>query len=372
MNDLPPIIGLGRYVPTRADFSWKTFDPSTVFSERDLPDYLIMGQLAKGSLKITTDGWSARWQGCEEDTHFSVTYDAGNKTFMINQNWCGSDGGDSYGLASIGLDKLILQTCYHRFPNSWDLKAKSDLENKFQLTYFEHDKDLYCFSGIPDGAFKTITFPLSIENLRSFHNYFLKIAAELNLPYPVSAYSRLLPEAINFVEGRAPEWTRNPAEIAFRSFAQTGLVPLQAAVRETAKDGTSAWTIRRMVYVVFIIVPMTGLSDLLELLCSKSGPVRYRTYPEIPGEMAPIVTSFGVDVQSESISYWDQNRSTRSTLIFQGADKQDKNLLTLASLHAAQDESTINSYLVAAEKYMKELQTEWEEAINNLHKKQEP
>jgi hypothetical protein len=321
-----------------------------------------MGRLVKGSLKLTAEGWSASWQGCEADTHFSVKYDAEKNTYMINQSWCGAHAGVSYGRASVGLDKFILQTCYLRFPHAFDLKAKTELESKFQLTYFEDDNDLSCFSGIPDGALKTIAFPISIGNLRPLHKFISEVTAELKLPYPVSAYSRLLLEAINYVEGTAPDWTREPAEIAFRSFLQTGLVPLQAAVRETAKDGTSAWTVRRMVYVVFITVPMAGLRDLLEQLCSKDGPVRYRSSPELPGEMSPIVASAGFDVQTESISYWDQKRSTRSTLVFIGTDKNDKGPLAIMQA-AEQDETAIKSHILAAETYRKELQKRLDEAI---------
>ncbi len=366
MNNLPPIISLGTYVPTRDAFSWATFDPSKVVSERELPDYLIMGRLAKGSLKISADGWTARWQGCEADTHFSVRYYAEDKTYMLDQSWCGAEAG-GYGRASVGLDKLIAQTCYVPFPKSWDVKAKSELESRFQLTYFEHEDNLYGFSGIPDGAFKTIVFPVSIGNLRPLHKFFSEVTGELKLPYVVGAYSRLLMEAINYVEGRAPDWTREPAEITFRSFLQTGLGPLQNAVRETATDGVSAWTVRRMVYVVFITVPMAGLRDILERLCSKDGPVRYRSYPELPFEMSPIVAPGGFDNQTESISYWDQKGSTRCTLVFLGADKKDKGAMLQA---AEQDEATIASHIVAAENCRKELQkTLDEDATRRIIKK---
>ncbi len=60
---------------------------------------------------------------------------------------------------------------------------------------------------MPDGAFRTVAFPVAIKNLRLVRDWLGKVVAKSRLPYPVSAEAKLLFQAINYLEGKAPDWT---------------------------------------------------------------------------------------------------------------------------------------------------------------------
>jgi hypothetical protein len=94
-SELPRFIPLCRYAPDRAPFSWQDWSPILVKSATDLPQYLILGRLEPSSFQISAGGWSARWQGTEDDTHFDVTYRAEVGQWEVRQTWRGLEGGFS-------------------------------------------------------------------------------------------------------------------------------------------------------------------------------------------------------------------------------------------------------------------------------------
>ena len=164
-NKLPRIIGIHRHVPNRLHVSWDTFSPSAVRSAKDLPPYLILGELDHESFTVTSDGWSATWQGTEEETQFKLKYSRAESRYDIHQTWDGINGGFSICPEKIGLKKFILQALYFQFPNQWDSQAKKRLEAKYQITYCEQPENLASFCGMPDGAFRTIAFPVGVRNI---------------------------------------------------------------------------------------------------------------------------------------------------------------------------------------------------------------
>lgn len=72
LSELPRSVHLFRHTPARARFSWEEWDPALVRSAGDLPPYLVLGDLDPTSFLHSANGWSARWQGTEDDTHFDV------------------------------------------------------------------------------------------------------------------------------------------------------------------------------------------------------------------------------------------------------------------------------------------------------------
>ena len=91
-----------------------------------------------------------------------------------------------------------------------------------------------------------------------------------------------------------------------------GLFPLNFPVRETADDGSSAWTLRRNIYVIFIGIPFAGLTDLLDKLASNHGPIRHTNDPELRIELQPFIIPAAFEIQVNSFSYFDKNKTTRS------------------------------------------------------------
>jgi hypothetical protein len=195
--DLPRSVPLFRYAPDRVRFSWQEWNPALVRSSADLPQHLILGDLDLSTFQLSSGGWSARWQGTEDDTHFDVTYKAAGGRWEVRQTWCGLDGGFSNYPAHIPLDKLIGQTLYMHFPGNWDREAKSRLESAYQITVVEQPEKAYTFCGIPDGAFRTIVFPIAVRNLRPVRQWIQDIVDESPLAYPITVEAKLGFQALN-------------------------------------------------------------------------------------------------------------------------------------------------------------------------------
>lgn len=314
--ELPRSVPLFRYNPDRVHFSWQHWAPALVRSAEDLPHYLILGDLDLSTFQLSTSGWSARWQGTEDDTHFDVAYKADAQRWEICQAWCGLDGGFSTYPARMPLDKLIGQTLYMQFPRDWDREAKSQLESKYQITVVEQPESAYNFCGIPDGAFRTIVFPIAVRNLRPVRQWIRDIVDESPLRYPITVEAKLIFQALNYLEGKTPEWTSQEAVAFNQSVVETGLAPQGIPVREEANDGSAAWTLRREIYFLFIGLPFAGLTDFLIRMASANGPIRAAVDPDLRFELRPIVLPGGFEFQTKSLTLWDKSRTTRSFLKF--------------------------------------------------------
>lgn len=314
--ELPRSVPLFRYAPERRPFSLRDWGPTHVQSADDLPPYLILGNLDPSTFARSAAGWSARWQGTEGDTHFDVAYKAETQRWEIRQTWCGLNGGFSVFPARMPLEKVIAQALYTEFPGTWDREAKSRLEADYQLTVIEPPKGAYSFCGIPDGAFRTIAFPIAVRNLRPVRQWIQNLVGKSPLAYPITVEAKLVFQALNYLEGKAPEWTSNEALAFNQSVVETGLAPQGFPVREVANDGSAAWTLRREIYYLFIGVPFAGLTDLLTRLATSNGPIRSITDPDFRFELRPIVMPAAFELQTESVALWDTARTTRSFLQF--------------------------------------------------------
>jgi len=315
-SELPRALPLFRYAPKRVRFSLRDWDPALVRSAEDLPQYLVLGHLDPSSFRQSATGWSARWQGTEEDTQFDVAYKAEAGRWEIRQTWCGLDGGFSVYPTRMPLDKVIAQALYMQFPRNWDSAAKSRLESEYQITYVEQPENAYTFCGIPDGAFRTIVFPVAVRNLRPVRKWIQEIVEESPLTYPITVEVKLVFQALNYLEGKAPNWTTQEAVVFNQSVIETGLAPHGFPVREVANDGSAAWTLRRELYFLFIGLPFAGLTDFLGRMVTDNGPIRAVSDPDLRFELRPVVIPAAFEMQTESVALWDQLRTTRSFLQF--------------------------------------------------------
>ena len=321
-SGLPRSVPLFRYAPKRLRFSWRDWDPALVKSAADLPQYLILGDLDPSTFDRSASGWSARWQGTESDTYFNVAYKADVTQWEIRQTWCGLDGGFSLYPARMPLDKAIVQALYTQFPGNWDGAAKSQLETAYQVTVVRQQEDAYTFCGIPDGAFRTIIFPIAVRNLRPVQQWIQGLVKESPLTYPVTVDAKLVFQVLNYLEGKAPDWTTQEAVAFNQSVIETGLTPHGFPVREVANDGSAAWTLRREIYFLFIRLPFAGLTDFLERMTTANGPIRASFDPDLRFELRPMVIPAAFEIQTESVAFWDLARTTRSFLQFTSPNEE--------------------------------------------------
>lgn len=314
---LPRTIPLFRYIPRRAGFSWRSWDHTRVRSANDLPQYLILGDLDPSTVAISDGGWSARWQGTEHDTHFDVAYKVGENRWEVRQRWCGLDGGFSIYSTRVPLDRVIGQALNMTFPPNWDRAAKERFEADYQLTFVERPEDAAGFFGIPDGALHSIAFPVAARDLRAVRQWLHEKVTRSAPTYPVAVVARLVFQAINYVEGKAPPWTSEEVITFRQSILDTGLAPCGAPVRETADDGAAAWTLRRDVYFVFVTLPFAGLTDFLSRMATEDVAIRRSgSHPDLRFELRPVVMPAAWERLAESVECWDSAKTTRVFLRF--------------------------------------------------------
>ena len=315
-SELPESIPLLRYLPERVGHPWNDWDPSHVFAPCDLPPYLIFGPLDPSSFRKSLAGWSARWQGAEQDTYFDITYRADATRWEIHQSWCGLHAQPAVFPAHEALDKVIERVLQMPFPSHWDRASKASLEKDYQLTVIETRAGHWTFCGIPDGTFRTIILPVAVHNLRVLTAWINDVVNEATLQYPVTVQAKLLLQTVSSVEGRAPAWTAQD-DLAFqRSVVETGLAPEGLPSRETLSDGAVARTLRRRLYFLFVEMPFAGLTDFLGRCATGHGPIRTSADAQLRFEWRPVVVPAMYELQTESLGLWDVNRTTRSLLQF--------------------------------------------------------
>lgn len=315
LSALPYSISLSRHLPVRRPFTFKNWTLSAVRSADDLPPYLMLGPLDAASFTQSEEGWSARWQGTEPDTHFDVTYEAQADQWVIRQTWRGIDGGISYYSAQVPLERAVT-TLYARFPPAWQEGIKTLLESTYQITVVPKPQGGYTLCGTPDGALHTIVFPVAVKDLRATQERIARLAQSAGLCYPLGVEARRIFQAINYVEGKAPHWTAQSWLVFIQSAAETGLPPHGQPVREAAADGTAAWTLRRQTYYLFITLPFAALTDFLARLASEDGPIRLASHPPQRFEWRPAVLPCGYELQVPSLALWDADKTTRLFLQF--------------------------------------------------------
>jgi hypothetical protein len=201
---------------------------------------------------------------------------------------------------------------YLPFPPAWDQAIAPRLEGAYRLKYVPQQRDQPGFTGIPDGAFKTICVPVPVARLATMHECFAKLGSDPELTVPAGGRLELRFSAVNHVTGRGPERTEDPNRLFAASFDTNGLLPVGMPVLERAGNGTSAWTVRRLVYLAFIQVPFAGVEFLVERLAGH-GLIRRRTEGDErePGvEFDAFVGPSAIDLQGSTVAWMDA-RGTR-------------------------------------------------------------
>ncbi|MBI5853471.1 MAG: hypothetical protein HZB39_20875 [Planctomycetes bacterium] len=324
----PALIPMGHSVPVRREFSFPTFDPRKVAFATDLPPYLILGGLDETSFHLRPDGWSACWVGLEAGTKFAIDYDAGAHRYSIQQHWCALEGPYSVVSAELSLARALSHFVGLCSDPLWGRTAKRHLEQAYHLEYFLPEGNAVTFFGIPDGDHRTLVLPIAVDQLRRTRAMLSSMFVEERPPYAIHVEARLVTEAINHIEGKAPDWTRG-FEAVLRSLDETGLFPSGLPVREAAEDGTAAWTLRRPLYVLCITMPFAGVLDVLHRLRDPRTRIRRREDGPLALEHQPFVVPTGLLYQEPTITRWDEERTTRRVLVLKDPHRRDANALSL-------------------------------------------
>lgn len=306
---LPRVIGLPSCQPARPEY--RKTPLAEVCVPEELPPYLLLGRLDRSSFQSTEHGWSARWAGAEPDTSVEAKYERATRRLELRQAWRGVDGGRSFALT----DEIArgVQMLYLPFPEAWDHAIAPRLESAYRLKYVPQQPNQPSFTGIPDGAFKTICVPVPVAQLAAMHECLARLGADPELAVPAGGRLELRFSAVNHVTGRGPRWTEDPDRLFAASLDTNGLLPVERPVLERAGNGTSAWTVRRLVYLAFIQVPFAGVEFLVERLAAH-GLIRRRTegVEHEPGvEFDALVGPSAIDLQAQTIAWMDAQGTRR-------------------------------------------------------------
>jgi len=300
---LPRVIGLPSCHPERPEY--RKTPLAEVCVPEELPPYLLLGRLDRASFRCAVDEWSARWVGVAPGTRVEAKYERAAQRLQLSQAWRGVDGGRSF----VPTDDLVrgVQMLYLRFPEAWDCAIAAGLESAYRLKYVPQQPDQQGFTGLPDGAFKTICVPVPVARLATMHECFANLGVDPELAVPADGRLELRISAVNHVTGRGPRWTEQPGRLFAASFDANGLLPLGLPQLEHAPNGTSAWTLRRLVYLAFIQVPFAGVEFFVERL-AEHGLIRRRTAEEErePGvEFDAFLAPCAIDLQGSTAAWMD-------------------------------------------------------------------
>ena len=306
---LPPIIGLPRCMPSRP--AYRRTPLTEVLVPEELPPYLLLGALDCSTFQSSEAGWSARWVGEAPETYVDAKYDRDARQLDLRQVWRGIDGGysnttaDDFGHA--------IQLLYLRFPASWDSAMAERLEAAYRLKYAAQQADEVGFTGIPDGGFKTICVPVPARQLAELHRCFEDMSGDPRLKAPASGRLELRFGAINYVVGKSPAWTQDPGRLFATTFDACGFMPLGLPTLEHGKDGSSAWTVRRLIYLASIGVPFAGVEFVVERLAERGliGRCLADAGPASDIEFDAFVAACAVELQGRSAAWMDAQGTRR-------------------------------------------------------------
>ena len=306
---LPPVIGLPRCLPKRAAYTKTVLGEVLVPDE--LPPYLLLGRLDRSTFQSGEAGWSARWIGDVPETYVEAKYARAERRLTLRQVWRGIEGGTSF-TAGDDFGRAI-QYLYIPFPETWDAAMGARLEAGYGLKYFAQRPDEVGFTGIPDGGFKTLCVPVPVGRLADLYRCLDEMSDDPRLMTPLSARLELRFGTINYVVGKSPAWTQDPSRLFAATFEAGGLPPLGLPQLEHGKDGTSAWTVRRWVYLASIGVPFAGVEFVVERLAER-GLVR-RCGPGTDHasdiEFDAFVGSGALELQGRSVAWMDASATRR-------------------------------------------------------------
>ena len=345
--ELPPLIHLVRHYPVRRSFSLKSFDPVGVCEAGDLPPYLMLGSLDESSFELSSEGWSAIYRGCEEGTHLRLKFKHEGGFYSIHEKWCGVEGAIAGAHApSLSLFNFVGRVLYPTFPEKWDRAAKENLERDFQINYVETPPQCPISVGVPDGVFRTIAIPIGVQDLRRARAWLRCLAESGRVPYPFSAEAKPFFQTVRYAKAEDPAWARSAEEVWHRSVLDLQLVPEGLPTLETASDGSSAWELRRSLYVLLITVPFAGVTNLITEMAAPDGLIRTADDSPISLGLRPLVLPSCFELQAKWVEVWDEEHKNHSRLLFSDA-RQRK--VTVAAPFITQKRDELEWLLSTAE-----------------------
>lgn len=286
--------------------------PVAAFAEvqaaADLPDRLLLGDLAPDSFRREQRGWSATW--VDADGHRArFRYAGGLSSLELAYG-----GSEVVTLTTAERFVELGQTAQTIHPGAWlDLLGRQ-LEGRYNLRVFPHRDDDAVGSDFPDGHLITLVMPVPADRLMALYDLHKHLQGDANIRTELTAYVRLAFSVVNYIEGCNPLMLAHPVGLVLYHVNALGTPAAQMPVRETDAEGQAAWTLRRSHYLYVAHLHLREASRVVHRLAAAgfigqadSGREGWPHAPEFGAALLP----FGYEYAAKNAYWFDGERRRR-------------------------------------------------------------
>ncbi len=224
--------------------------PNKVQSATDLPVRLYLGSLIENTFHKSDEGWDVRYEDFDSDTYVNLEYRQARDQLVARFTWKGIYG-ISVGCRANNWKALTLQWSMW-FPEDWDEGAKQDIEAGFNAQYVAKPDKSPSMTGFPDGARRTLIFPLPSYRLNELTGLLDALDSDKTIAAVVSVAAVMTQNRVDYIQGRCEDVPDTPEELARQSRKLTGLPCHGLPEVSTVEDSQKVLTINRWIYLVHI------------------------------------------------------------------------------------------------------------------------
>ncbi len=297
--------------------------PAEVKAAADLPDRLLLGDLAPETFRFEKKGWSAEWR--DADGHKARYRYAGHLSSLE----LSYEGEEAVTLVTAERFAELAQTAQNIHPAAWLDKLAARLEPRYNLRVFPHREDDAVGASFPDGHLLTLVMPVAADRLMALFELHKALQQDAAIRTNIDAYLRLHFSVVNYLEGRNPAMLTHPAGLVLHHVNALGTPAGELPAREVDEAGQAAWTLRRSHYLYVAHCSLREAGRFVRRLAEagfigEAGGTR-EGYPHGP-EFGAALLPFGYEYAAKNAYWFDQGRRRR--MVYPDfADAEDRNAL---------------------------------------------
>lgn len=294
-----------------------------VKSAADLPDRLLLGDLAPESFRTEKKGWSAEW--VDADGHKArFRYAGGLSSLELSYR-----GNEAVTLTTAERFVELAQTVQTLHPGAWLDSLGRDLEAHYNLRVLPMREGDAVVSDFPDGLKLTLVAPVPADRLTALFELHKRLETDPGIRTGLTAYLRLAFSVVNYIEGRNPAMLSHPVGLVLHHVNALGVPAVETPVREIDAEGLAAWTLRRSHYLYLAHLHLREAARFVAKLAEAGliGAAGYARegWPHAP-EFAAALLPYGYEFVAQNVYWFDRDRRRR-TFYPAFADATERNAL---------------------------------------------
>lgn len=281
---------------------------SEVKSAADLPDRLLLGDLAPESFRWEKKGWSAEW--VDADGHKArFRYAGGLSSLELSYR-----GNEAVTLTTAERFVELGQTVQTLHPGAWLDILGRHLEGHYNLRVFPMREDDAVGGDFPDGHQLTLVAPVPADRLMALFELHKRLQTDPDIRTGSTAYVRLAFSVVNYIEGRNPAMLSHPAGLVLHHVNALGTPAAEMPVHETDAEGLAAWTLRRSHYLYVAHLHLREAARFVAKLAEAgfigaAGQTR-EGWPHAP-EFGAALLPYGYEYVAQNAYWFDRDRRRR-------------------------------------------------------------